>query len=198
MELYLNLAPFLSESRITPGMVDRWLGQSHGLTDFGKKRKQDVMAHLAVILEDLHDELGQSTLTGLWQRLSERRAVGVTLLGENELDEFDRSEELAERIANANLDGGYSRPREAFSGMPSLMTRIEWPAEWTSTSWFEWIASERLRSLYCQAENALREADGLNTVGEGWVSELALLNELRAAFPEEHVAHQGRPRWLRP
>ena len=198
MELYLNLAPFLSENRITPNMVDRWLGQSHGLTDFGKKRKQDVMAHLAVILEDLHDELGQSTLTDLWQRLSERRAAGVPLLGENELDEFDRSEELAERIDGANLDGGYSRPREAFSGMPSLMTRIEWPAEWTSTSWFEWIASERLRSLYRQAENALREAEGLNAVGEGWVSELALLNELRAAFPEEHVAHQGRPGWLRP
>lgn len=198
MELYLNLAPFLSESRITPDMVDRWLGQSHGLTDFGKKRKPDVMAHLAVILDDLHDELGQSTLTDLWQRLSERRAAGVTLLCEDELDEFDRSEELAERIASANLDGGYSRPREAFSGMPSLMTRIEWPAEWTSTSWFEWIASERLRSLYRQAENALRETEGLNAVGEGWVSELALLNELRAAFPEEHVEHQGRPRWLRP
>lgn len=196
MELYINLAPFLSDSRITPEMVDRWLGQGHGLTDFGKKRKQDVMAHLAVILEYLHDELGQSTLTDLWQRLSERRAAGVTLLGENELDEFDRSEELAERIASANLDGGYSRPREAFSGMPSLMTRIEWPAEWTSTSWFEWIASERLRSLYRQAENALREAEGLNPVGEGWVSEVALLNELRAAFPDERVVHQGRPRWL--
>ena len=198
MELYLNLAPFLSDSRITPEMVDRWLGQSHGLTDFGKKRKQDVMAHLAVILEDLHDELGQSTLADLWQRLSERRAAGVTLLSENELEEFNQAEDLVERIASANLSGGYSRPREAFAGMPSLMARIDWPAEWTSTSWFEWIASERLRSLYRQAENALRQAEGLNAVGEGWVSEVALLNELRAAFPDEHVAHQGRPSWLRP
>lgn len=198
LELYINLAPFLTESRITPEMVDRWLGQSHGLTDFGKKRKQDVMAHLAVILEDLHDELGHSTLTDLWQRVSERRAAGVPLFGEDELDEFNRSEGLAERVASANLDSGYSRPREAFFGMPSLMTAIEWPAEWTSTAWFEWIASERLRSLYRQAENSLREAEGLKAVGEGWVSEMALLNELRAAFPEEHVAHQGRPRWLRP
>lgn len=198
MELYINLAPFLSDSRITPEMVDRWLGQSHALTEFGKKRKQDVSAHLAVILEDLHDELDQSTLMDLWNRLSARRLAGLDLLVENELDDFLRPDELADRVASANLSGGYARPREAFFGMPSLMTAIEWPAEWTSTAWFEWIASERLRSLYRQAENSLREAEGLKAVGEGWVSEVALLNELRAAFPEEHVAHQGRPRWLRP
>lgn len=197
MELYINLAPFLSDSRITPEMVDRWLGQSNGLTEFGKKRKQDVSAHLAVILEDLHDELNQSTLMDLWNRLSERRRAGLDLLVERELDGFLRADELVDRLASANLNGGYARPREAFFGMPSLMTPVEWPAEWTSTAWFEWIASERLRSLYRQAENSLREAEGLKAVGEGWVSEVALLNELRAAFPDEHVAHQGRPRWLR-
>lgn len=198
MELYINLAPFLSDSRITPEMVDRWLGQSHGLTEFGKKRKQDVSAHLAVILEDLHDELNQSTLMDLWNRLSERRRAGLDLLVERELDGFLRADELVERLTTANLNGGYARPREAFFGMSSLMTPVEWPAEWTNTAWFEWIAAERFRSLYRQAENSLREAEGLNAVGEGWVSEVALLNELRAAFPDEHVAHQGRPRWLRP
>ncbi|WP_396659180.1 hypothetical protein [Microbacterium oxydans] len=198
MELYINLAPFLSDSRITPEMVDCWLGQSQGLTEFGKKRKQDVSAHLAVILEALHDELNQSTLMDLWNRLSERRRAGLDLLVESELDGFLRTDELVNRLASVNLNGGYARPREAFFGMPALMTAIQWPAEWTTTAWFEWIASEWLRSLYRQAENALRQAEGLNAVGEGWVSEVALLNELRTAFPHEHVVHQGRPHWLRP
>ena len=53
----------------------------------------------------------------------------------------------------------------------------------------------RLRALYRQPEDELRDAEGLKAVGEGWVSEVALLNELRAAFPDEHIVHQGRPRW---
>jgi hypothetical protein len=39
---------------------------------------------------------------------------------------------------------------------------------------------------------------GLPRIGEGLVSEVRLLNELREAFPDEVVNHQVRPTWLAP
>lgn len=199
IELYVNLAPLVADSRVTPEMVDNWLGKGNGLTAYGKKRKQDVAAHLAVILEDLHEELGRSAVMDLWTRLIiDRPRGGAAPFMEDEFGGFLPQDELNSRLGSADASYErriYEKAHEAFNGMHGLAAPIEWP-EWTSAYWFGWIAQERLRALYRRAENSLREAEGLKAVGEGWVSEVALLNELRAAFPDEHIVHQGRPRWL--
>lgn len=52
--------------------------------------------------------------------------------------------------------------------------------------------------LHRRAENLVRESQGVPRIGEGWVSETALLHRVRQAFPDEEVVHQGQPGWLRP
>lgn len=81
----------------------------------------------------------------------------------------------------------------AFGELP-----IEWPAPWVG-----WDARRVLLTAKCiqvlrDAENAYRDGEGIPRVGEGWVSEMALLRELQVAFPHERITHQARPGWLAP
>jgi hypothetical protein len=72
--------------------------------------------------------------------------------------------------------------------------------------WWEslcWISQSKLREqsektgeLWKEAENSVRERHGLPRIGEGWVSEVALLNLVQDAFPCEPVIHHARPKWL--
>ncbi|WP_461171219.1 hypothetical protein [Arthrobacter sp. Z1-15] len=55
-----------------------------------------------------------------------------------------------------------------------------------------------LRELVRQAENEARDKSGTPRIGEQWKSEMRLLEELRAEFPEETFVHQHRPYWLAP
>ncbi len=57
---------------------------------------------------------------------------------------------------------------------------------------FEETVDEVLR----EAENRLREKHGLPRIGEGWISEIELLNMVRGLYPDEEVIHQASPGWL--
>jgi hypothetical protein len=47
-----------------------------------------------------------------------------------------------------------------------------------------------------ESENSYRELSGIPRIGEGWVSEVELLNIVRDIFPNEKVIHQASPDWL--
>lgn len=47
-----------------------------------------------------------------------------------------------------------------------------------------------------EAENRVRERLGVPRIGEGWVSEMLLINTLRSLFPVLEVEHQASPPWL--
>ncbi len=47
-----------------------------------------------------------------------------------------------------------------------------------------------------ESENGYREMVGVPRIGEGWVSEVELLNLVRNLFPNEKVVHQASPEWL--
>lgn len=49
-----------------------------------------------------------------------------------------------------------------------------------------------------EVENAVRAAQGIAAVGEGWVTETELLYQVRSLFPELEIVAHGRPRWLAP
>lgn len=57
--------------------------------------------------------------------------------------------------------------------------------------------SDKTSELWKQAENHVREHHGVPRIGEGWVSEIELLNLVRDCFPCETVIHHARPGWLR-
>jgi len=46
------------------------------------------------------------------------------------------------------------------------------------------------------AENEIRDILGIPRIGEGWISEVELLNLVKQIYPEEVVIHQGSPEWL--
>lgn len=46
------------------------------------------------------------------------------------------------------------------------------------------------------AENEIRDALGIPRIGEGWVSEVELLNMVKDIFPNVEVFHQASPEWL--
>jgi len=46
------------------------------------------------------------------------------------------------------------------------------------------------------SENKYREMIGIPRIGEGWVSEVELLNLVRDILPGEEVVHQASPEWL--
>lgn len=46
------------------------------------------------------------------------------------------------------------------------------------------------------AENTLREDEGIPRVGEGWVAETKLYYDLKTAFPSLEVVHHARTEWL--
>jgi len=47
-----------------------------------------------------------------------------------------------------------------------------------------------------EAENHVREILGIPKIGEGWVSEVELLNLFKDIFPNEKIIHQASPSWL--
>lgn len=47
-----------------------------------------------------------------------------------------------------------------------------------------------------ESENKHRELRGVPRIGEGWVSEVELLNIVRDIYPSEKVLHQASPDWL--
>ncbi|WP_137845185.1 hypothetical protein [Microbacterium sp. 2FI] len=203
LDLYITLAQRLVDTRLTTATVDGWLGDQNGLSALGRRRRGEVRAHLQDLLDASHDELGQSLVTDLWRRLRAERQVGdPTPPLEDEFGGFMTDDEIWYYVT----EGEYAlertpvdaKERRAFEGMRHLSESIEWPASWQSTDWFHPIAHARLRFAYRQAENLLRTRSGLPLVGEGWVSEVGLLNEIRAAFPNERIEHQARPEWLKP
>ena len=56
--------------------------------------------------------------------------------------------------------------------------------------------AELITDFWKEAENYVRERHGLPRIGEGWVSEAALLQLVKDTFPNERVVHHARPSWL--
>lgn len=85
-----------------------------------------------------------------------------------------------------------------FGGFRRLERRVEWPAPVPRSGPWRGLVYAKLRLLSRAAENANRDGVGVPRVGEGLVSEMTLLQEIRSTFPDEQVVHQSRPGWLVP
>lgn len=54
------------------------------------------------------------------------------------------------------------------------------------------------KSILREAENLLREKRGLSRIGEGWISETKLYQEIKNHFEDTAVVQHARPEWLKP
>lgn len=92
----------------------------------------------------------------------------------------------------------YDRSRRAFAGVPGLDSAIPWHDGYPNFYWYNDPTRMRLRAAYRLAENRVRERGRMPLIGEGWVSEVALLHLIRERFPDERVLRQARPNRLKP
>lgn len=58
------------------------------------------------------------------------------------------------------------------------------------------IYIDRIKALIREAENQVREAQGIPRIGEGWVSETQLYYQIKEAFPDLEVQQHASPEWL--
>jgi hypothetical protein len=198
LEEYINLAPLVEDSRISSAMARRWMAKTqNGLTRLMSGRGSDVDRVAQDLLDAAHAALGRSVIFDLWKRLTRDREVGSH--GPAIANEFGRYITQSELDSTMKIwdRGLYESGRTAFNGADlSAPFPIQWPFRYRSTYWFATIARPKLQALFRDAENIVRGQIGVSPVGEGWVSEAALLHEIRKAFPDQQVVHQGRPAWL--
>lgn len=202
LETYIGVSEELVDSRITGLMAWDWTTNDR-LRPYGDMHKDQVLVELERLLDEEHGRRSCSIVSDLWRALAIERTPDepapqwvVELVG-------DRlsADQIGSYLHFMHLYGG--RGRESFRGLIAPASpQIQWPSADAdglatySTYGFHLIVREYLHGLFRAAENAVRANAGIAQIGEGWVSEVALFHQLRNAFPETRVIHQGRPRWL--
>lgn len=191
--IYLNLAASLGHPRLSALTVLRW-AEGH-VTDRGIRGLGDVMGRLQEGLDTFHAAHGDSVIEDFWARITAEEVSEETVDEIITCSPGDMSRaEIRDALASAPAVG--ARERVAFKGIAGLERRIAWPQPWTDPGIRYRFLRQKCRQLVRSAENSHREAAGLPLVGQGWVSEMALLREMQAAFPDEMIVHQARPSWL--
>lgn len=215
LDVYLTLASVVRDSRLHSATVSHWTSSGRKTTRASKPLLEKIDIALQDLLDASHEELGRSVIVDLWHRLivdREPGALGPSIADEfggfitqPEIDEFlghhDRmvSTAVSPEMEKLEREHGIFEAMEAIRNAPEEPPEpgeISWPVPYCNSYWFEQIARARIQSLYRDAENIVRTGAGMPRVGEGWISEVLLLQSVREAFPELHVQHQGRPAWL--
>lgn len=84
-----------------------------------------------------------------------------------------------------------------FAGLP-----LPWEPPYIKRSAIPYVLlvalENRLKAIFREAENTVRNERNLPAVGEGWISETELFQKIAKHFAEEKVLHHGRPTWLKP
>lgn len=156
------------------------------------------MDQLGSNLDAFHDLHGISIIEDLWTRLTADVPVAdVVASVRGDVGPHLDDKDIAWSVTHARKTGLFYEP-VAFWMYDQRERPIAVPRPWPRCEAFGLIWREFLRSLLRGAENHARTSARLPRVGEGLVSEVRLLNELRKAFPDEVVNHQVRPTWLAP
>lgn len=182
---HLALAPGLGFPRLLAATVMWWAGagaltrSKHGLGNVDA-----IMNRLQQRMDAFHDVRGMSVIDDFWRRLctgSAEDAAGAIL--PDVIARYDR--DAVRHLVS------YGRSLSEARASPSH------GAQWEPQN-FSGLFDVKFRSLMRQAEDETRSVAGVPAVGQGWVSEMTLLRELEAAFPDESIVHQARPYWLAP
>lgn len=197
LHLMLGLPEHVGHPRLRAWSV--WKYSGYFRTNAGMAMIDDVMSELQSHLDRFHDEHPTNVIQHFWSLLH-RPTVSAEDVAQDVYGflgpdmTVDDTAELI-RWARENY-----RPTRivAFRQFPEHERVIPTPAPLAFPEWYGWVWRSFTRTLVRDAENRARQSAGLPEVGGGWVSEKRLLNELRAAFPEEAIHHQVRPLWLRP
>ena len=193
--MYVNLVGTVAGSRITPKMIIGCVRKGIAVKRSLGHRRDEVDAAGQGVLDAHNTQLGRSLVVGLWQRLILDRMDGAPApMIEADFGKFLPQKKLAELLELQDR-GVREFGRPAFPRARATRP-IFWPIQFRSAHWFRKIVRAGLLALHWDGENIVRAGSSIPAVGEEWVPEVALLNEVRAAFPAHRVDHQSRPAWL--
>lgn len=194
---HLTLSAHLGHPPLTAMQVFRWA--EYGITRKGIGHLEAIFHALQARLDDFHAAHGVSLVEDFWSRVTADRSVNEVAAGvEDEVVQRFTGDHVRALLAEARGSSTLREPPGAFQVWPGYEEPIDWPAPWVSWSLLFALLFARCRALTREAENVARDGAEIPRVGEGWVSEMALLRQVQAAFPEERVVHQARPGWLAP
>lgn len=197
---FRRLVAFVGLSDVLPPRADAWEVMRWGssnITKAGWQKLDAALDDLQGTLDSFHDEHGISIIGHFWRRLHANETTEAIAQSLYDLIGSDYSvDQIVHLIEHGRTVGSY--PLVAFEGFAGYERPI--PATWNRSNpyAFEGLMRALCRPLFRESENRAREAAGLPRVGEGLVSEIRLLYQLRAAFPDERIDHQARPSWLAP
>lgn len=195
-----RLVAFVGLAELLHPRAQAWEVTSWGapsITKAGLQNLDAVADDLQSMLDVFHDEHGVSIIEHFWQRLHADEPLDQLAAS---LEEMVGTYYSVERIEELLGFGRDSRPypMTAFAGFEGYERGIKAPWPWRNPYAFEGLFRAFFRRMFRESENRAREGAGLPRVGEGLVSEVRLLRELREAFPDEQLGHQVRPWWLAP
>jgi hypothetical protein len=195
-----RLVAFVGLSDVLKPRAEAWEVMKWGssnVTKAGWQNMDAVLDDLQAELDSFHDRHDVSVVGHFWSRLHADEPISAISQSLFELLGANYSVgSIAQLIAYGRTFGPVSLT--AFEGFGEYARPI--PAAWNRANpyAFEGLIQALCRPLFRESENRAREAAGLPRVGEGLVSEVHLLNQLRDAFPGQRLDHQVRPRWLAP
>ena len=195
LSFHLSIAEYLGHPPLTAEQVMNWAGwrlTKKGILDLG-----NVFLALQDRLDAFQAAHGVSIATDFWRRLNVPGSVDEVAAGvENEVNRIYSGEEVRWFLARSREprtpDEAGRAP--AFPGAASIV----WPVDWVDWTRHYALLDVWLKGLVRMAENDARDKAGTPRIGEQWKSEMALLNRLREALPQETFVHQHRPYWLAP
>lgn len=194
-ELHLTLAAHLGNPRLTAEQIWRW--SEGGITQKGYKYLGAIFRSIQAQLDAFHDSQGESILVDFWRRVTVDKPVEQVAIDiEDEVLPHLTGEEVRyflQKACEAKL-----KPAAVQPSNEEVEETIAWPSPWVAFSHHLGLLRPLFRKLTRDAENAVRDEAGVPRVGEGWVSEMTLLREIQAAFPDVRVIHQAKPGWLAP
>lgn len=198
------------------------LSKEIGLTAVGKEREAEVDAAADRILADRHRAAGVNLVEALLSRFGGRPLskedfdliadecdYAVSPAALNRLYQADPGREAADRLISQDPRAfGWLRLRPLFEDVPERLAPDETgfarrlrvpgvPVDPVPTFLSDAIRG-LCRSVFRDAENDVRRAEGLPEIGAGWVGEAELHELVVRAFPDTIVVRHARPDWLRP
>jgi hypothetical protein len=194
---HLSLSSHLDHPRLTAQQIFRW-GESR-ITRKGLRHLEALMNSLQERLDDFQAVHGLSLLEDFWRRVTADKSVNevAASIGDDVLLRYT-GEDVRYFLSEARKKSADQEPPQAFEQFPGYEEPIDWPGPWVPWTLHYALLFGLCQTLTRDAENAAREEAEVPRVGEGWVSEMTLLRQVQAAFPDKRIVHQACPGWLAP
>ncbi|UNK47099.1 hypothetical protein [Arthrobacter sulfonylureivorans] len=194
---HLSLSAHLGRPRLTAQQVLRW-GEWR-ITRKGLRHTGALMDALQSRLDNFQAVHGLSLLEDFWRRVTADKSLQeVAASVEEDVLLRYTGEDVRYFLSEAREKIADQKPPRAFERFPGYEEPIHWPGPWVAWGPHFALLFGLCQTLTRDAENAARDGAKVPRVGEGWVSEMALLRQVQAAFPYERIVHQARPGWLAP